>query len=45
MLVWRKIFEDGNCTSLGLFAAPYLGFPELSLISYLKPIEKYLAFD
>jgi hypothetical protein len=28
-----------------LFAAPYLELPELSLISYVKPIEKYLAFE
>jgi hypothetical protein len=45
MLFWWKNFEDGNCPSLGLFAAPYLEFPELSLISYVKPIEKYFAFE
>jgi hypothetical protein len=28
----------------GLFAAPDLAYPELSLISYAKPIEKYLTF-
>jgi hypothetical protein len=33
---WRKNFEDGNCPSPGLFAAPYYEFPELSLISYVK---------
>jgi hypothetical protein len=37
MLFWRKIFEDGHCPSPGLFAAPYLEFLELSLISYVKP--------
>jgi hypothetical protein len=26
-------------------AAQYLEFPELSLIPYVKPIEKYLAFE
>jgi hypothetical protein len=31
MLVWRKNFEDGNCHSLGLFAALYLEFPELNI--------------
>jgi hypothetical protein len=45
MVVWRKNFENGNTPSLGLFASPYLEFPELSLISYVKPIEKYLAFE
>jgi hypothetical protein len=46
MLLWRKNFEDGNCPSTGLFAAPYLEFPELSLISYVNPIEKYhFAFE
>jgi hypothetical protein len=45
ILVWRKIFKDGNGPSPGLFAAPYLEFPELSLISFVKPIEKYLAFE
>jgi hypothetical protein len=38
MLFWRNNFEDGNCP--GLFAAPYLELPELSLISYVNPIEK-----
>jgi hypothetical protein len=45
MLVWRKSFEAGHCPSPGLFSAQYLEFPELSLISYVKPIEKYLAFE
>jgi hypothetical protein len=45
MLVWRKNVEDGNCPSPGLFPAPYLKFPELSLISYVKPIENYLSFE
>jgi hypothetical protein len=44
MLFWRKNFEDGNCPSPGLFAAPYLEYQdqELSLISYVKPIENIL---
>jgi hypothetical protein len=37
--------EDGNCPSPGLFAATELEDPGLSLISYVKPIEKYLAFE
>jgi hypothetical protein len=41
-LLWRKFFEDEHCPSPGLYAA---AFPELSLISYVKPIEKYLAFE
>jgi hypothetical protein len=48
MLFWRKIFEDEHCPSPGLFAifaAPYLGFPELSLISYVKSIEKILPLS
>jgi hypothetical protein len=45
MLFWRKKFEGGSCPSTWLFAAQYLEFPELSLISYVKPIEKYLAFE
>jgi hypothetical protein len=46
MSFWRKIFEDGHCPSSGpgLFAAPYLEFPELSLISNVKPIEKNIDF-
>jgi hypothetical protein len=45
MLFRRKNFEDGNSPSLGLFAAPDLEYQELSLISYIKPIEKYLDFE
>jgi hypothetical protein len=45
ILFWRKNFDDGNCPSLKLIAAPYLEFPELSLISYVKPKERYLAFE
>jgi hypothetical protein len=45
MLFWQKHFEDGSCPSPGLFAASYLEFPEFSVISYIKPIEKYLAFE
>jgi hypothetical protein len=45
MLFLRKNFEDGHCASLGLFAAPYLEFPELSIISYVKPIEKVLPLS
>jgi hypothetical protein len=29
----------------GSLAAPYLEFPELSLISYVKTKEKYLGFE
>jgi hypothetical protein len=42
MLFWRKNFEDGLCPSPGLFAALYLEFPELSLISYVKPMENIM---
>jgi hypothetical protein len=45
MLVWQNNFEDGHCPSPGLFAAPELEYPGLSLISYVKPIEKCLAFE
>jgi hypothetical protein len=45
MLFWRTNFEDGHCPSSGLFAAPYLEFPELSFISYVKPIEKVLPLS
>jgi hypothetical protein len=45
MLFRRKNFEYGNCPSPVLFAAPYLEFPELSVFSYVKPIEKYLSFE
>jgi hypothetical protein len=44
-LVWRKIFKDVKGPSPGLFADPYLEFQELSIISYVKPIEKHLAFE
>jgi hypothetical protein len=44
MLFRRTNFEDGNCPSTGLFPAPDLEYPELSLVSYVKPIEKY-AFE
>jgi hypothetical protein len=45
MLFWRNNIEDGNCPSTWLFAAPELEYPGLPLISYVKPIEKYLAFE
>jgi hypothetical protein len=45
MLFWRKNFEDGHCPSPGLSAAPYLEYPELSLISFVKPIEKILRLS
>jgi hypothetical protein len=45
MLFWRTNIEDGNCPSPGLFPAPKVEYPELSLISYVKQIEKYLAFE
>jgi hypothetical protein len=45
MLVWRNNLEDGNSPSPGLFSVQYLEFPELSLTSYVKPTEKYLAFE
>jgi hypothetical protein len=45
MLFWWKNFEDRNCPSPGIFAAPYLEFPELLLISNAKPIVKYFAFE
>jgi hypothetical protein len=44
-LFWRNNFEDGHCPSPGLFTAPYLEFPELALISYVKPIEKILPLS
>jgi hypothetical protein len=40
MLLWRKNFEDGKCPSPGLLQPR-----KLSLIYYVKPIEKYLAFE
>jgi hypothetical protein len=45
MLFWRENFEDGHFPSPGLFAATYLEFPELSLISYVKPIDKILPLS
>jgi hypothetical protein len=42
MLFWRKNVEDEHCPSPGLFAAPYLEIPELSLTSYVKPMENIL---
>jgi hypothetical protein len=45
MLFWRKIFEDGHCLSPGLFAAPYLKLPEVSFISYIKPMENILPLN
>jgi hypothetical protein len=45
MLLWRKNFEDGHYPSPGLFAAPYLELPELSLIPYVKPMENVLALS
>jgi hypothetical protein len=45
MLFWRNNIEDANCPSQGLFADPELEHPGLSLISYVKTIEKYLAFE
>jgi hypothetical protein len=45
MLFWRKNFEYGNSPGPGLFAAPALTYPELSSISHVKPIEKYLAVE
>jgi hypothetical protein len=45
MLFWWKNFEDGKCPSSGRFAAFYSELPELSLISHVKSIEKYFAFE
>jgi hypothetical protein len=46
MLFWQTNFEDGHCPSPGrLLAAPYLVFPKLSFISYVKLIEKYIALE
>jgi hypothetical protein len=45
MLVWRINFEDRNCPRPGLFAALYLEFPELILISNVNSIEKIFAFE
>jgi hypothetical protein len=35
----------GHCPSLGLLAAPYLELQELSLISYVKPMENVLPLS
>jgi hypothetical protein len=46
MLFRRKIFEDWKLSQFGaLCSPPSLEFSELSLISCVKPIEKYLAFE
>jgi hypothetical protein len=46
MLFWRKKFEDENCPSPRLSLQPRIyEFPELSIISYVEPIEKYLASE
>jgi hypothetical protein len=49
MLFWRKIFEDEHCPSPWLLQPStfyyFYYYPELLLISYVKPIEKYLAFE
>jgi hypothetical protein len=45
MLVWGKNVEDRNCPSPGLLAAAYLEIPELLLISNVKTIETYFAFE
>jgi hypothetical protein len=45
LLFWQKNFDDRNSSSPGLFLAPDLQHPELSLIYYAKPIEKYLALE
>jgi hypothetical protein len=37
--------DSGHCPSLGLFAAPYLELPELSLIFYVKPMENILPLS
>jgi hypothetical protein len=39
ILFWQKNVEDGHCPNPGFYAAPCLEFPELSLISCVKPIE------
>jgi hypothetical protein len=39
ILFFAENFEDGRCPSPGLFAALYLELSELSLISYVKPME------
>jgi hypothetical protein len=44
MLFWREDFEDGKCPTPGLLQPRYYN-PELSLISNVKPVKKYLAFE
>jgi hypothetical protein len=41
ILIWPKIFEVGNYPSPGLVGE----FLELSLISYVTPIDEYLATE
>jgi hypothetical protein len=43
--VWQENFKKWKHSKSGLIAAPYLEFPELLLISNIKPIEKYFAFE
>jgi hypothetical protein len=43
-VVLAEKFEYEHCPSPGLSAASDFEYPELS-VSYLKPIEKYLAFE
>jgi hypothetical protein len=49
MEMWcrEKIAVDGNCPTVGALCSPLLTveIPELSLISYVEPIAKYLAFE
>jgi hypothetical protein len=45
LFFFRKNFEDEHCPSPGLSAAPDFEYPELSFVSYVKPIEKYLAVE
>jgi hypothetical protein len=42
----RTIFEDEYCPCPELLQSrTFYYYPELLLISYVKPIEKYLAFE
>jgi hypothetical protein len=47
MLFWRKNFKDGNCPYWGSLqpCTVLFEFPEVALISCVKPIEKYLVFE
>jgi hypothetical protein len=45
LLFWQKNFDNRNSPSPGLFSALDLQYPELSLLYYVKPIEKYLALE